>query len=116
MFPNDIILSELRTYAYFPVTTVPRVVNTARRAKSICALRIHVTDGRRRGEEAKSDAKMNNRAITYSSLVARVASFLERVCKGCYVPDKSHVIIIIINTQGQIALIHFIRNIIITLK
>ena len=66
-----------------------------------------------------SEAKMNHGAITYSSFVARVPLFLERVCKEYYdghinyVPNKSHVIIFI--TQGQIVQIYLIRIIIITI-
>ena len=49
LFPNDIILSDLRTWACFPVTSVPRVASTAVWANSIGALRVHVTDGMRSG-------------------------------------------------------------------
>ena len=58
----------------------------------------------------------------YNLFVTEVASFTLKRCGGAndamrdtnklpgYMPDKSNVIIIIINTQGQIAHIYFIRK------
>ena len=46
LFPIDIILPDLRTWASFPVTSVSRVASTAVWANGIGALRVHVTGGR----------------------------------------------------------------------
>ena len=63
-----------------------------------------------------------NRTITgffraYSLFVARVVSFtfvqvsfMQRGTQINYMPDKSQVIIIIINAQGQIVQIYFVRK------